>query len=97
MGNTKKRFLPAALRDVSITIPRGQVYGLIGENSAGKTTLLRILCGLTRPTRGRLLLFGAADVARQSEMRRPCGRPCLVRESNGLGKPESAMPAARAE
>ena len=42
----------------------------------GKTTLLRILCGLTRPTRGRLLLFGAADAARQSEMRRRMG--CLV-------------------
>ena len=65
-----------ALRDVSITIPRGQIYGLIGENGAGKTTLLRILCGLTRPTRGRLLLFGAADAARQSEMRRRMG--CLV-------------------
>ena len=66
----------AALRDVTITIPRGQIYGLIGENGAGKTTLLRILCGLTRPTRGRVVLFGAADAAGQEKMRRRMG--CLV-------------------
>ena len=46
---------------------------IIGAPGWGKTTLLRILCGLTRPTRGRLLLFGAADAARQSEMRRRMG------------------------
>ena len=47
-----------ALRDVSITIPRGQIYGLIGENGAGKTTLAQILCGLARQTRGHILIDG---------------------------------------
>ena len=44
----------AALRDVTITIPRGQIYGLIGENGAGKTTLLRILMGLETADSGQI-------------------------------------------
>ena len=37
-----------ALRDVSITIPRGQIYGLIGENGAGKSTTLKGILDLIR-------------------------------------------------
>ena len=45
-----------ALDDVSLTIPRGSVYGLLGPNGAGKTTLIRIINRITAPDEGRVLL-----------------------------------------
>lgn len=47
-----------ALDDVSITIPRGSVFGLLGPNGAGKTTLLRIINQITAPDSGELLYKG---------------------------------------
>lgn len=47
-----------ALRDLSLTIHRGDIYGLLGLNGAGKTTTIRILLGLLRPTSGRVVVFG---------------------------------------
>ena len=44
----------AALSDVSITVRRGEIFGLIGPNGAGKTTLFNVLTGLTRPDAGVL-------------------------------------------
>ncbi|MBE0593473.1 MAG: ABC transporter ATP-binding protein, partial [Gemmatimonadales bacterium] len=41
-----------ALEDVSFSVPRGQIVGLIGSNGAGKSTILRILSRITKPTRG---------------------------------------------
>ena len=43
-----------ALRDVSLTLRRGEAVSLIGHNGAGKSTLLRLLAGIARPTRGRV-------------------------------------------
>jgi branched-chain amino acid transport system ATP-binding protein len=46
-----------ALRDVSLTVPRGAIVTLVGANGAGKTTLLRTISGLLRPARGSEILF----------------------------------------
>ena len=48
----------AALRSLSLDVPRGQVTALVGHNGAGKTTLIRMLLGLLPPTRGRAELLG---------------------------------------
>ncbi len=47
-----------AVRGVSFSIPEGACIGLLGPNGAGKTTTMRMLMGLTRPTGGRLRVFG---------------------------------------
>ena len=47
-----------ALKDVSLTLPEGDIYGLIGRNGAGKTTLFKCIMGLAKPSAGRIELFG---------------------------------------
>lgn len=47
-----------ALRGVSLSVNRGEMFGLIGPDGAGKTTLLRIICGLDRPGAGEVAVFG---------------------------------------
>ena len=47
-----------ALKDVSLDIERGEIFGFLGPNGAGKTTLLKILMGLSEPTSGTALVFG---------------------------------------
>ncbi len=47
-----------ALDDVSLSIPKGTVYGLLGPNGAGKTTLLRIINRITAPDAGRVIFNG---------------------------------------
>ena len=43
-----------ALQDVSFEIGRGEVVGLIGSNGAGKSTMLKIVAGVLKPTRGKV-------------------------------------------
>ena len=46
------------LDDIDLNIPRGCIYGLLGRNGIGKTTIIRILLGLDFPTRGQTFLLG---------------------------------------
>ena len=46
------------LRDISLTVPRGQTLAVIGESGCGKTVLLKSLIGLVRPTKGEVLFDG---------------------------------------
>jgi ABC-2 type transport system ATP-binding protein len=46
------------LDDISMMVPDGHIYGLSGPNGAGKSILLRILCGLMKPTRGVVTILG---------------------------------------
>lgn len=53
-----------AVDDINLDVPAGSVYGFLGRNGAGKTTTLKLLLGLLRPDRGRILI-GGIDVQRQ--------------------------------
>ena len=57
-GLTKVYGQKEAARDVSLHVPAGKIYGLIGRNGAGKTTIMRMISGLSVPTRGSYSLFG---------------------------------------
>jgi ABC-2 type transport system ATP-binding protein len=47
-----------ALRDISLTIRRGEIFALLGPNGAGKTTLINIICGIVTPSAGRVVADG---------------------------------------
>ena len=58
--NVTKRFGALhAVDDVTLAIPRGEIYGLVGPSGAGKTTLIRMLSGLAAPTTGSANLLGS--------------------------------------
>jgi ATP-binding cassette subfamily B protein len=46
------------LEDVDIELPAGRVVAIVGENGDGKSTLVKLICGLYRPTKGRILIDG---------------------------------------
>ena len=48
----------SAVKDVHLHVKKGEIYGLLGRNGAGKTTIMKMLLGLTKPSNGTIQLFG---------------------------------------
>lgn len=55
-----------AVKDLCLTICSGELFGLLGVNGAGKTTAIRMSCGLLKPTEGKILA-GGMDVTAGSD------------------------------
>lgn len=62
-----------AVDDVSFSIERGEIFGFVGSNGSGKTTTMKMLAGLLRPSEGEVRLFGRLVDARDLETRRRVG------------------------
>lgn len=63
---TKKFGNFTAVDNISFSVDRGEIFGFLGANGAGKTTAMRMLCGLSYPTSGKGMVAGF-DIARQQE------------------------------
>jgi ABC-2 type transport system ATP-binding protein len=57
-GLTKRYGSARGIEDVTLSVPRGEVFGFLGPNGAGKTTTIRTLLGLLRPTSGSASILG---------------------------------------
>ena len=58
----------AVLKNISMKVSEGNIYGLLGENGVGKTTLLTLLCGLKKPQAGTILVDGRNPFDRQPSL-----------------------------
>ncbi|MDX1395746.1 MAG: ABC transporter ATP-binding protein [Gemmatimonadota bacterium] len=70
-----------ALDALSLSVPRGSIFGFLGRNGAGKTTTIRLLLGLLEPTTGTARVLGFDAVNESDQIRRRCG---VLLEQSGL-------------
>lgn len=78
------------LNSVSIHVPQGETVGLIGASGAGKTTFLKLACGLLKPSNGRIYTMGLKPALEQKELCRGLGVlfadiPVLQKEDTVVG------------
>jgi len=73
---TKKYKETLALDHINLELHRGEIYGFIGENGAGKTTMMRLITGLSFPTNGSISLFGKSGEKELQKQRSRIG--CMV-------------------
>ena len=70
---------------VSIHVPKKSIYGLVGKKGAGKTTLMRIICGLTQQSQGTYTLLGKTnDDGVRSNMGMVIEKPGIHEDMTGL-------------
>jgi len=72
-GVTKRYDGRAVVNDVALQVPRGEIYGFLGPNGSGKTTFLRMLCGLLRPDAGSGRCLGFDILTQSAEIKRHVG------------------------
>ena len=65
-GLTKRFGTFTAVNNISFSVGKGEIFGFLGANGAGKSTAIRMLCGLSRPTAGSGTVAGF-DIIRQYE------------------------------
>jgi drug efflux transport system ATP-binding protein len=65
-GLSRKFGAFVAVNDLSFSVQQGEIFGFLGANGAGKSTTIRMLCGLLRPTSGTAIV-GGVDVSRDPE------------------------------
>jgi ABC-2 type transport system ATP-binding protein len=73
LSGLSKRYDNFALSDVTLSMPEGQIMGLVGVNGAGKTTLLRLLSGLARADAGSIEVLGLPMPAQQVQVKKELG------------------------
>ncbi|MDR1356619.1 MAG: ABC transporter ATP-binding protein [Tannerellaceae bacterium] len=72
-GLTKRFGAFTAVDGISFDVEAGEIFGFLGANGAGKTTAMRMLCGLSTPTSGRARVAGFDVYRRQEEIKRRIG------------------------
>lgn len=72
-GVTRRYGSRTAVNDLSLTVPRGSLYGLLGANGAGKTTCLNMITTLLPPSEGRIFVGGLDSVRQSTDLRRRIG------------------------
>lgn len=73
-GNLTRMFGSfTAVKDVTLQVRYGEIYGLLGANGAGKTTTIKMLCGLLEPTAGDMQLAGERGNLRSQDVRQQIG------------------------
>ena len=72
-GLSKRFGEQLAVDQLDMDIPQGQVYGFLGPNGSGKTTALRMMCGLLLPTEGEISVLGMAVPQHADAVRRKLG------------------------
>ena len=73
IDHLRKDYGSFQLRDVSFTVPEGCIMGLIGENGAGKTTVIKLLLNILRRDGGTVTIFGKDNLASEREIKEETG------------------------
>lgn len=74
INNLKKDFDDIkALQGINLTVNRGEMFGLVGPDGAGKTTLIRILCGIYKPTEGDANILGFNSIRGANKIKNKIG------------------------
>jgi len=73
----------AVVKNVSLAIKEGEIYGFIGKNGAGKTTVMRLIGGLAAPDSGEISIFGSSGKKELADARKNMG--CLIESPSYYG------------
>ena len=77
--SVKKRFSNFIMDDISFSLPKGFIMGLIGSNGAGKTTTIKLILNMLEKEQGKIEIFGRDNVKNEKEVKQHIG---VVFDSN---------------